>query len=207
MRINTFVTFDNIFQELNDILEHPSVADIIEDHTDSIYSLPLQNINIISGRLYRTSIENGALPTLVQNMFNSDERREINFGIRIMNRLTPALRLIRVFNSNLPSGSRFYFIKKQDLSSVIEYYSNLYNTLTASVSSNDQMKRKVLFCLPHETVTYEQISNAVYEVANYVDAYFSSLNASPVAEFKQSDYISGGSETNTGLLYRVHVIP
>mgnify|MGYP003650272844 CR=1 FL=1 len=205
MRINAFVTFDNIFQELNDILEHPSVANNKEDHSRFL----LQNLQNISfpGKLYKSSIESGGLPTLVQHMFNTDEKNEVNFGLRIMNELLPNLSLINAFNSNLPSGSRFYFIKKQNLNSIVEYHQNIYDVLTASTARSDQMRRKVLFCSPTDTVTHQQISDAVYEVANYVDAYFSTLNASSVAEFKQSDYISGGSETNTGLLYRVHVIP
>ena len=93
------------------------------------------------------------------------------------------------------------------MSGVVEYYQNLYDTLTLSTARQDQMRRKVLFCLPGESVTHQQISDAIYETANYVDAYFSTLNTSSVAEFKQSDYISGGLETNTNLLYRVHVIP
>jgi len=72
MRINAFVTFDPIFQELDTILEHPSVADIIEDQTDSLYSFPLQNINVISGKLYTTSIEAGQLLTITNNLFSLD---------------------------------------------------------------------------------------------------------------------------------------
>jgi len=206
MRINAFVTFDNIFQELNDILEHPSVANNKEDQSRFLLQ-NLQNINVFHGKLYKSSVESGALSTLVQHMFNTDEKNEVNFGLRIMNELAPNLSLIKAFNSNLPSGSRFYFIKKQNLNSIVEYHQNFYDTLTASATHTDQMRRKILFCSPTVTVTHQQISDAIYETADYVDAYFSALNASSVAEFKQSDYISGSSETNTGLLYKVHVIP
>jgi hypothetical protein len=207
MRINAFVTFDPLFSEINTILEHSTTADVVEDKSGELFEFSYQNINVISGRTYRSSIEGGALPTLVQNMFDSVGRNEANFGIRIMNGLTPTSRLISAFNSNLPSGSRLYFVKKQDLSSIVEYYQNLYDTLTASTARPDQMRRKVLFCLPSESVTHQQISDAIYETANYVDAYFSTLNASSIAEFTQSKYISGSSETNTGLLYRVREIP
>lgn len=207
MRINAFVSFDPLFSEVNTVLEHPSTADIVEDKTGELFEFSYQNINVISGRTYRSSIENGALPTMVENMFDTTGKNEVNFGVRIMNGLAPTSRLISAFKNNLPSGSRFYFIKKQDLSGVIEYYQNLYDTLSASTSRQDQMRKKVLFCLSSESVTHQQISDAIYETANYVDAYFSTLNASSVTEFKQSDYISGGLETNTDLLYRVHVIP
>ena len=207
MRINAFVSFDPLFSEVNTVLEHPSTADIVEDKTGELFQLSYQNINVISGRTYRSSIESGALPTMVENMFDTTEKNEVNFGVRIMNGLTPTSRLISAFKNNLPSGSRFYFIKKQDLSGVIEYYQNLYDTLSSSTFRQDQMRKKVLFCLSSESVTHQQISDAIYETANYVDAYFSTLNASSVTEFKQSDYISGGLETNTDLLYRVHVIP
>ena len=207
MRINAFVSFDPLFSEVNTVLEHPSTADIVEDKTGELFQLSYQNINVISGRTYRSSIESGALPTMVENMFDTTGKNEVNFGVRIMNGLAPTSRLISAFKNNLPSGSRFYFIKKQDLSGVIEYYQNLYDTLSSSTFRQDQMRKKVLFCLSSESVTHQQISDAIYETANYVDAYFSTLNASSVTEFKQSDYISGGLETNTDLLYRVHVIP
>ena len=207
MRINAFVSFDPLFSEVNTVLEHPSTADIVEDKTGELFQLSYQNINVISGRTYRSSIESGALPTMVENMFDTTGKNEANFGIRIMNGLAPTSRLISAFKNNLPSGSRLYFVKKQDLSSIVEYYQNLYDTLSASTARPDQMRRKVLFCLSSESVTHQQISDAIYETANYVDAYFSTLNASSVTEFKQSDYISGGLETNTDLLYRVHVIP
>ena len=207
MRINAFVSFDPLFSEVNTVLEHPSTADIVEDKSGELFEFSYQNINVISGRTYRSSIESGALPTMVENMFDTTGKNEANFGIRIMNGLAPTSRLISAFKNTLPSGSRLFFIKKQDLSGVVEYYQNLYDTLTASSARPDQMRRKVLFCLPAESVTHQQISDAIYETANYVDAYFSTLNASSVAEFKQSDYISGGLQTNTDLLYRVHVIP
>ena len=208
MRINAFVSFDPLFSEINTVLEHPSTADIVEDKSGELFEfLTCQNINVISGRTYRSSIENGSLLTLVSNMFDSSNKDEVNFGVRMMNGLAPTSRFISAFANNLPSGSRLYLIKKQDLSLVVQYYQELYDTLTSSTASRDKMRRKVLFCLPGDTLTHQQISDSIYETFNYVDAYFSTLNASSVAEFKQSDYISGSSETNTGLLYRVHVIP
>jgi len=207
MRINAFVSFDPLFSEINTVLEHPSTADIVEDKSGELFEFPYQNINVISGRTYRSSIESGSLLTLVSNMFDSTDRAEVNFGLRIMNGLAPTSRLISAFVNNLPSGSRLYLIKKQDLSLIVQYYQELYDTLTSSTARKDQMRRKVLFCLPGDTLTHQQISDSIYETFNYVDAYFSTFNASSVAEFKQSDYISGSLETNTGLLYRVHVIP
>jgi hypothetical protein len=206
MRINAFVSFDPLFSEINTILEHPSTADIVEDKNGELFEFPYQNINVISGRTYRSSIETGALPTMVENMFDTTGKNEANFGIRIMNGLAPTSRLISAFKDNLPSGSRLFFIKKQDLSGVVEYYQNLYDTLTASTARPDQMRRKVLFCLPAESVTHQQISDAIYETVNYVDAYFSTLNASSFAPFTQSQFVSGGSEIDTGLLYRANVI-
>jgi hypothetical protein len=206
MRINAFVSFDPLFSEINTILEHPSTADIVEDKNGELFEFPYQNINVISGRTYRSSIETGALPTMVENMFDTTGKNEANFGLRIMNGLAPTMRLITAFNNNLPSGSRLFFIKKQDLSGVVEYYQNLYDTLTASTARPDQMRRKVLFCLPAESVTHQQISDAIYETVNYVDAYFSTLNASSFAPFTQSQFVSGGSEIDTGLLYRANVI-
>ena len=206
MIINAFVSFDPLFSEINTILEHPSTADIVEDKNGELFEFPYQNINVISGRTYRSSIETGALPTMVENMFDTTGKNEANFGIRIMNGLAPTSRLISAFKDNLPSGSRLFFIKKQDLSGVVEYYQNLYDTLTASTARPDQMRRKVLFCLPAESVTHQQISDAIYETVNYVDAYFSTLNASSFAPFTQSQFVSGGSEIDTGLLYRANVI-
>jgi len=207
MRINAFISFDPLFSEINTVLEHQTTADIIEDKNGELFDFPYQNINVISGRTYRSSILSGALPTLIENMFDTTGREEVNFGVRIMNGLAPTTRLISAFNEKLPSGSRLFLIKKQDLSSVVTYYQNLYDTLTASTARPDQMRRKVLFCLPGETVTHQQISDAVYDVYNYVDAYFSSIYATAFSEFNQSHFVTGGSETNTGLLYRLHVIP
>lgn len=207
MRINAFVSFDPLFSEINTVLEHPSTADIVEDKSGELFEFPYQNINVISGRTYRSSIESGSLLTLVSNMFDSTNKTEVNFGLRMMNGLAPTSRLISAFANNLPSGSRLFLIKKQDISSTIQYYQELYDTLTASTARQDQMRRKVLFCLPGDTLTHQQISDSSYETFNYVDAYFSTINASNFNAFKQSDYISGGSETNTDLLYRVHVIP
>lgn len=207
MRINAFVSFDPLFSEINTVLEHPSVADIIEDKNGELFDFPYQNINVISGRTYRTSIESGGLSTLVSNMFDSTGKEEANFGVRIMNNLAPTSRLISAFKNNLPSGSRLFLIKKQDLSGVVQYYQQLYDTLTASNARPDQMRRKVLFCLPNETVTHQQISDAIYDTYNYVDAYFSTINSSSFAEFNQSQYVTGGTDTNTDLLYRLHVIP
>jgi hypothetical protein len=207
MRINAFVSFDPLFSEINTVLEHPSTADIVEDKSGELFEFPYQNINVISGRTYRSSIENGSLLSLVSNMFDSTNKTEVNFGVRMMNGLAPTSRLISAFVNNLPSGSRLFLIKKQDISLTIQYYQELYDTLTASTARQDQMRRKVLFCLPGDTLTHQQISDSSYETFNYVDAYFSTINASNFNAFKQSDYISGGSETNTDLLYRVHVIP
>ncbi len=207
MRINAFVSFDPLFSDINTVLEHPTTADIIEDKNGELFDFPYQNINVISGRTYRSSIMTGALPTLVENMFDTNGREEVNFGVRIMNGLAPTTRLISAFNEMLPSGSRLFLIKKQDLSSVVTYYQNLYDTLTASTARPDQMRRKVLFCLPSETVTHQQISDAVYDIANYADAYFSSVNATAFSAFDQSKFVSGGSETDTGLLYRLRTIP
>jgi hypothetical protein len=139
-------------------------------------------------------------------MFDSANKAEANFGVRMMNGLAPTSRLISAFANNLPSGSRLFLIKKQDISSTIQYYQELYDNLTSSATRPDQMRRKVLFCLPGDTLTHQQISDSTYETFNYVDAYFSTINASNFNAFKQSDYISGSSETNTDLLYRVHVI-
>jgi hypothetical protein len=207
MRINAFVSFDPLFSEINTVLEHPSTADIVEDKSGELFEFPYQNINVISGRTYRSSIESGSLLSLVSNMFDSTNKTEVNFGVRMMNGLAPTSRLISAFANNLPSGSRLFLIKKQDISSTIQYYQELYDTLTASTARQDQMRRKVLFCLPGDTLTHQQISDSIYETSNYVDAYFSTINASNFNVFKQSDYISGSSETNTDLLYRVHVIP
>jgi hypothetical protein len=207
MRINAFVSFDPLFSEINTVVEHASTADVIEDKTGELFDFPYQNINVISGRTYRSGIENGILLTLVSDMFDSEGRTEANFGIRMMNSRGPIPRLISAFAENLPSGSRIYLVKKQDLSGIVEYYQNLYDAVTSSTSRTDKTKRKVLFCLAGETVTHEQISDAVYDVYNYVDAYFSTLNASSFAPLKQSQYIAGGSETDSGLLYRVHTIP
>jgi hypothetical protein len=207
MRINAFVSFDPLFSEINTVLEHPSTADIVEDKNGELFEFPYQNINVISGRTYRSSIESGSLLTLVSNMFDSINKDEVNFGVRMMNGLAPTSRLISAFANKLPSGSRLFLIKKQDISSTIQYYQELYDTLTASTARQDQMRRKVLFCLPGDTLTHQQISDSIYETSNYVDAYFSTINASNFNVFKQSDYISGSSETNTDLLYRVHVIP
>jgi hypothetical protein len=207
MRINAFVSFDPLFSEINTVLEHSSTADIVEDKSGELFEFPYQNINVISGRTYRSSIESGSLLTLVSNMFDSTNKTEANFGLRMMNGLAPTSRLISAFVNNLPSGSRIFLIKKQDISSTIQYYQELYDTLTSSTARQDQMRRKVLFCLPGDTLTHQQISDSTYETFNYVDAYFSTINASNFNVFKQSDYISGGSETNTDLLYRVHVIP
>jgi hypothetical protein len=206
MRINAFVSFDPLFSEINTVVEHASTADIIEDKTGELFDFPYQNINVISGRTYRSGIETGVLPTLVSNMFDSEGRSEANFGIRLMNALAPTTRLVSAFVNNLPHGSRVFFVKKQDLSGVVQYYQDLYDTLSSSTARTDQMRRKVLFCLPSETVTHEQISDAVYDVYNYIDAYFSTLNASSFAPLTQSQYISGGTETDSGLLYRVHVV-
>ncbi len=71
MRINAFVSFDPLFSEINTVLEHPSIADIIEDKNGELFEFPYQNINVISGRTYRTSIESGGLSTLVSNMFST----------------------------------------------------------------------------------------------------------------------------------------
>jgi hypothetical protein len=207
MRINAFVSFDPLFSEINTVLEHPSTADIVEDKSGELFEFPYQNINVISGRTYRSSIESGSLLTLVSNMFDSVDRAEVNFGLRMMNGLAPTSRLISAFANNLPSGSRLFLIKKQDISLTIQYYQELYDKLTTSTARQDQMRRKVLFCLPGDTLTHQHISDSTYETFNYVDAYFSTINASNFNAFKQSDYISGGSETNTDLLYRVHVIP
>ena len=207
MRINAFVSFDPLFSEINTVLEHPSTADIVEDKSGELFEFPYQNINVISGRTYRSSIESGSLLTLVSNMFDSTNKTEVNFGLRMMNGLAPTSRLISAFVNNLPSGSRIFLIKKQDISSTIQYYQELYDTLTTSAARREQMRRKILFCLPGDTLTHQQISDSTYETFNYVDAYFSTINASNFNVFKQSDYISGGSETNTDLLYRVHVIP
>jgi hypothetical protein len=207
MRINAFVSFDPLFSEINTVLEHPSTADIVEDKSGELFEFPYQNINVISGRTYRSSIESGSLLSLVSNMFDSTNKAEANFGVRMMNGLAPTSRLISAFANNLPSGSRLFLIKKQDISSTIQYYQELYDTLTSSTARQDQMRRKVLFCLPGDTLTHQQISDSIYETSNYVDAYFSTINASNFNVFKQSDYISGSSETNTDLLYRVHVIP
>jgi hypothetical protein len=207
MRINAFVSFDPLFSEINTVLEHPSTADIVEDKSGELFEFPYQNINVISGRTYRSSIESGSLLSLVSNMFDSTNKTEVNFGVRMMNGLAPTSRLISAFANNLPSGSRLFLIKKQDISLTIQYYQELYDTLTASTARQDQMRRKVLFCLPGDTLTHQQISDSIYETSNYVDAYFSTINASNFNVFKQSDYISGSSETNTDLLYRVHVIP
>ena len=207
MRINAFVSFDPLFSEINTVLEHPTTADIIEDKSGELFEFSCQNINVISGRTYRSSIESGALPTLVENMFDTTGKEEVNFGLRMMNGLAPTSRLISAFKNNLPSGSRLFLVKKQDLSSVVQYYQNLYDNLTGSTARQDMMRRKVLFCLPGDTVTHQQISEAIFETYNYVDAYFSTLNATSFAQFTQSDFVSGGSETETSLLYRVHVIP
>jgi len=207
MRINAFVSFDPLFSEINTVLEHPTVADIIEDKSESIFEFPYQNINVISGRTYRSGIESGALPSLVQNMFDTTGKEEVNFGVRIMNELAPTARLISAFNNNLPSGSRLYLIKKQDLTGVVQHYQDLYDTLTGSNARPDMMRRKILFCLPGDTVTHQQISDGIYDTYNYVDAYFSTLNATSFAPFTQSAFVSGGSEIDAGLLYRVHVIP
>ncbi len=156
MRINAFISFDPLFSEINTVLEHQTTADIIEDKSESLFEFPYQNINVISGRAYRSSILSGALPTLIENMFDTTGREEVNFGLRMMNGLAPTTRLISAFNEKLPAGSRLFFIKKQDLSDTVTYYQNLYDTLTASSSRTDQMRRKVLFCLPGETVTHNK---------------------------------------------------
>jgi hypothetical protein len=206
MRINAFVSFDPLFSEINTVVEHPSTADVIEDRTDGLFDFPYQNLNVISGRVYRSGVKS-ILPSLISDMFDSEGRTEANFGVRMMSSLAPITRLISAFAENLPSGSRIFLVKKQDLSDVVQYYQDLYDAVTSSTSRTDKMKRKVLFCSADETVTHEQISDAVYDVYNYMDAYFSTLNASSFAPFKQSQYIASGSETDSGLLYRVHTIP
>ena len=125
MRINAFVSFDPLFSEINTVLEHPSTADIVEDKSGELFELQYQNINVISGRTYRSSIESGYLLTLVSNMFDSTNKTEANFGLRIMNGLAPTSRLIFAFANNLPSGSRFFFVKNQNMSSVVQYYQEL----------------------------------------------------------------------------------
>jgi len=208
MRINAFVTFDPIFQELDTILEHPSVADIIEDQTDSLYSFPLQNINVISGKLYTTSIEAGQLLTITNNLFSLDGKNEVNYGLRIMsNRLTPTSRLIEAFKTQMTSGSRLFLIKKQDMTTVVQHYINEYNSLVGSTDRKSTAKLKRLYCEPTETLTEDQISEGVYSTLNYIDTYFSSIGASTNDDFDINSYLNGTTEADTALKARVYIVP
>lgn len=208
MRINAFVTFDPIFQELNSVLEHPSVADIVEDQTNGLYAFPLQNINVISGKLYATSIEAGQLLTLTNTLFNVNGKDEVNYGLRIMsNRLTPTTRLIEAFKTQLPSGSRLYLIKKQDMSAVIQHYIDEYNSLIGSIDRKDIAKLKRLYCEPTELLTSQQITDAVYSTLNFVDTYFSSIGASVNDDFNLESYLTGSTTVDTDIKVRLYTVP
>jgi hypothetical protein len=208
MRINAFVTFDPIFQELNGVLEHPSVANIIEDQTDSLYSFPLENINVISGKIYAPAIQEGQLVSITNTLFDVTGKDEINYGVRIIgNRLTPNSRIIEAFKDQFPSGSRLFLIKKEDMSGVIQHYVNEYTALTGSTNRKDIAKRRRLYCEPHETLTSQQIEDAMYETLNFVDTYFSSISASINDNFDQTAYLTGTTTQTTTLKARVYTAP
>jgi hypothetical protein len=208
MRINAFVTFDPLFQELDGILEHPTVADIVEDQSDGLYSFALQNINVISGKVYVPAIEAGQLSTLTNTLFDCTGKDEVNYGLRIINNsLTPTSRLISAFKDNLPSGSRLFLVKNQDMNSVIQHYIDEYNSLTGSIDRKAVAKRRRLYCQPHETLTSQQIEDALYETLNFIDTYFSSIGASSNDDFDQTAYLSGTTTADTALKARVYTAP
>jgi hypothetical protein len=208
MRINAFVTFDPIFQELNGFLEHPSVANIVEDQTDSLYSFPLENINVISGKIYAPAIQNGALLDLTNMLFDTSGKDEVNYGIRIIgNRLTPNERIIEAFKDQMPRGSRLFLIKKQDMNSVIQHYIDEYTSLTGSINRKQSAKRRRLYCEPHETLTDESIADAINNTLNFEDAYFSSIGASSNVDFNLQTYLGGTTDENTQLKARLYTVP
>lgn len=205
MRINAFVTFDPIFQELDGILEHPTVADIVEDQSDGLYSFSLQNINVISGKVYTPTIEAGQLSTLTNTLFNTTGKDEVNYGLRIMNNaLKPTLRLINAFKDNLPTGSRLFLVKSQNMEVIVQHYVNEYNSLTGSTDRKAVAKRRRLYCEPHETLTEQQISDAIYETLNFVDTYFSSINAATNDDFDSNVYLTGSTTADTTLKARLY---
>lgn len=208
MRINAFVTFDPIFQELNDILEHQSVADIIEDQTEGLYSFPLQNINVISGKIYAASIQEGQLISITNTLFDTNGKEEVNYGVRIIgNRLTPNSRIIEAFKDQLPSGSRLFLIKKQDMNSVVQHYISEYNQLTGSTNRKEIAKRRRLYCEPHEILSEEQITDAIYNTLNVIDAYFSNIGASTNDDFDLTTYLTGTTTVDTLIKARIYIAP
>jgi hypothetical protein len=158
----------------------------------------------LTARLYGQSIESGQLSEITESLFQTAGKNEVNYGLRIMNNGLAPTKIITVFKETMPAGSRLFLVKKSDMSSVVQYHQDEYTALTGSLDRKDIAKRNRLYCGPLETLTNENISTAVYNTLNFVDTYFSSINATPYTNFDRDLYLNGSATTVSGLVCRVY---
>jgi hypothetical protein len=203
MRLNFYVTFDNVYDDIDSLLTSPatklplpaggSVNPVINfDH--------IKNMKLYSGMILNHSLEEtGQLPAeFLDVSFEQDASKpEVNLILRLLssNLNFNQLSMRATFN-NCPVGTRFFLIKPTHMDMVYNYYIDLYN------SEHTNFATKVRLFGPG-TYTESDIKEAINGSAIRADHFFTSSGSVVEGYFSADTYQTTNVEQLSNLSCRL----
>lgn len=208
MRINAFMTWEPVFPALDTVCAGPTTALDIESNAASMFlNSQFDYVNIFS-KVVKSSINNTLdLLADVEETFNTAGKDEVCYGLRIINnKLTFTQPLFDTFKNYLPDGSRLILFKPKDMTPVVQWYKDYYDSLTAIYKTDREAarKRNRLFCDYSSILTHSQIETSIAAVKNEVEAEFSVLGSASYQNFDNTTFLTGNIPAES--LYEARII-
>ncbi len=208
MRINAFITWEPVFPALDTVCAGSTTALNTESNASNFYlNAQFDYINLFSfiakGNIH-SSLD---LLTDVEDSFNITDKDEVCYGLRLLNnKLTFTQPLFDTFKTYLPAGSRLILFKPKDMTPVVQWYKDYYDSLTAVYKTDREAarKRNRLFCDHATVLTHLQIESSLAAVKNEVEAEFSVLGSSTYQNFDNTTLLSGTIPTES--LYEARIV-
>jgi hypothetical protein len=149
MRLNFYVTFDNVYDYIDTYLEGPQTKNLKHGNagSTSIWNFDhLKNMKIYPGRNLNQSLNQfGTFPMeFIDSAFIKDETKpEVNLILRLLssNMNFNQLSMRATFN-NCDVGTRFFLIMPTNINIVYDYYTTLYNSTLTDDIDPDMFARK-----------------------------------------------------------------
>jgi hypothetical protein len=188
MRINFYVTFDNVYDEVDPLLTSPNtkIPLVVPEGRTQVWNFDhIKNMKLYSGIHLNHSVEEtGQLPfEFINASFEKDDSKsEINLILRLLssNLNFNQLSMRATFN-NCAAGTRFFLIKPLDMDVVYNYYIDLYNATHSNFA-----RRARLFGPGAYTET--DIKEAINGACVRADHFFTTSGAGPEGYFTADTY-------------------
>ena len=191
MRLNFYVTFDNVYDIIDPLLDGVStrITWPVNQKARPVWSfVHLKNMKMYPGRNLNQSLQQtGEFPAeFVNSAFIEDNSRpEVNFILRLLSSNVNFNQLsMRATFNNCPAGSRFFLIKSADMSSTYNHYIDLYN----ATNDNPAAVAKKSRLFGAETYTPSDIREAIDGAYNRAEHFFNTSGTNALGHFTAHTY-------------------